>query len=113
MSALRPNRTTDLVSRVTDSLHIHGGEQPGQGAKNRLRTATNQRLGTLVELRVIGAPDAAEQAAARLAELLDLDRASGPRPSRKTPGLVLYYLTGRLWCPTGTPAVPRRRRAAR
>jgi hypothetical protein len=66
----------------------------------------------LLEIRVIGAPGAAEQAVTRLAELLDLDRESGPRPSRKSPGLVLYYLTGRLR-PTGAQAAPRRGRAAR
>lgn len=70
-------------------------------------------MSELLEIRVIGAAEVAEQAAARLAELLDVDRVSGPHPSRKTPGLVLYYLTGRLRRPTGTPAVPRRRRAAR
>ncbi|HEY5990498.1 MAG TPA: hypothetical protein VIV12_29525 [Streptosporangiaceae bacterium] len=50
----------------------------------------------LLDVRVIGAPEDAEQAVTRLAELLDLDRQSGPRPSRKAAGLVLYYLTGRL-----------------
>ena len=53
-------------------------------------------MSDLLELRVIGAPEVAEQAVARLAESFDLDRESGPRPSRKSPGLVLYYLTGRL-----------------
>ncbi len=70
------------------------------------------RTTDLVELRVIGTPDAAEQGAARLADLLDLDRTSGPHPSRKSPDLVLYYLTGRLR-PTGTQAAPGRGRAAR
>jgi hypothetical protein len=50
----------------------------------------------LLELRVIGAPAAAEQAVVRLQELLDLDRQNGPYPSRKRPELVRYYLTGRL-----------------
>jgi hypothetical protein len=50
----------------------------------------------LLELRVIGAPQAAAQAVTRLAELVVIDRQTGPYPSRKTPGLVLYYLTGRL-----------------
>jgi hypothetical protein len=50
----------------------------------------------LLDVRVIAAPQVAEQAVTRLAELLDLDRLSGPYPSRKTPGLVRYYLTGRL-----------------
>jgi hypothetical protein len=36
-----------LVSRVTDSLRIRVGESPGQIAGRRLRTATNQRFGTL------------------------------------------------------------------
>jgi hypothetical protein len=96
-------------------------------------------MSDLLEIRVIGAPAIAEQAVTRLATVLDLDRESGPRPSRKSPGLVLYYLTGRLRPDealsarrarlleeaerdqlqanlaarhTGTPA-PRRRRAAR
>jgi hypothetical protein len=50
----------------------------------------------LAEVRVIAAPTVAEQAVTRLAESFDLDRVSGPRPSRKSPGLVLYYLTGRV-----------------
>jgi hypothetical protein len=50
----------------------------------------------LLEVRVIGAPDLAAQAVARLGGLLDLDRQHGPSPSGKTPGLVRYYLTGRL-----------------
>jgi hypothetical protein len=49
----------------------------------------------LLDLRVIAAPEAAEQAVARLAEVLELDRAHGPYPAR-SPGLVRYYLTGRL-----------------
>lgn len=53
-------------------------------------------MSDLLEVRVIGAPTVAEQAVTRLAEVLDLDRTIGPRPSRKNPGLVLYYLTGRL-----------------
>jgi len=53
-------------------------------------------MSDLLEIRVIGAPEVAEQAVTRLAELLDLDRKSSPRPSRKSPELVLYYLTGRL-----------------
>jgi hypothetical protein len=65
----------------------------------------------LLELRVIGAPEVASQAVTRLEDLLDLDRTSGPRPSRKSPGLVLYYLTGRLR-PADSSA-PRRRRAVR
>jgi hypothetical protein len=50
----------------------------------------------LLDVRVIGAPDLATQVVAQLGELLDLDRQHGPLPSRKTPGLVRYYLTGRL-----------------
>ncbi len=53
-------------------------------------------MSELLELRIIGAPDAAEQAVTQLQELLDLDRQGGPYPSRKNPGLVRYYLTGRL-----------------
>jgi hypothetical protein len=68
-------------------------------------------MSELLELRIIGAPEVASQAVARLEDLLDLDRASGPRPSRKTPGLVRYYLTGRLR-PTNSRA-PRHRRAVR
>jgi hypothetical protein len=50
----------------------------------------------LLDVRVIGAPDVAEQAVTCLAELLDVDRCSGPYPSRKAPGLVRFYLSGRL-----------------
>jgi hypothetical protein len=50
----------------------------------------------LLDVRVIGAPEVAETAVARVGELLDLDRLHGPYPSRKTPGLVRFYLTGRL-----------------
>jgi hypothetical protein len=50
----------------------------------------------VVELRLIGAPKAAGEAAARLGELFALDRRSGPYPSRKTSGLVRFYLAGRL-----------------
>jgi len=53
-------------------------------------------MSDLVDVRVIGAPKVAEQAVSRLAELLDLDRQRGPYPSRKTPELVRFYLTGRL-----------------
>jgi hypothetical protein len=57
-----------------------------------------------LEVRVIGAPDAAGQAVMRVAELLEVDRHDGPRPSRKTPGRVLHYLHGRL--PAFPVAVP-------
>jgi hypothetical protein len=50
----------------------------------------------LLDVRVIGALEVADQAIARLRELLDLDRLHGPYPSRKTPGLARFYLTGRL-----------------
>jgi hypothetical protein len=50
----------------------------------------------LLDVRLIGAPEVAETAVARVGELLDLDRLHGPYPSRKTPGLVRFYLTGRL-----------------
>jgi hypothetical protein len=55
----------------------------------------------LLDVRVIGAPDLAAQAVTRLDGLLDLDRQRGPYPSRTTPGLVRFYLTGRL-----RPAAP-------
>jgi len=50
----------------------------------------------LLDVRVIGTPAVAERAVARFAELLDVDRRTGPYPSRKTPGLVRFYLSGRL-----------------
>jgi hypothetical protein len=50
----------------------------------------------LLDVRVIGAPEVAEQAVTCLAELLDVGRCSGPYPSRKAPGLVRFYLSGRL-----------------
>jgi hypothetical protein len=49
-----------------------------------------------LEIRLIGAPELAAQAALRLLALFALQRWSGPHPSRKTPDLVRYYLTGRL-----------------
>jgi hypothetical protein len=55
----------------------------------------------LLDVRVIGAAEVAERAAALVAELLDLDRRTGPYPSRKAPELVRFYLTGRL-----RPAAP-------
>jgi hypothetical protein len=57
----------------------------------------------LLDVRLIGAPEVAEMAVARVGELLDLDRLHGPYPSRKSPGLVRFYLTGRLRH-TATPA---------
>jgi hypothetical protein len=53
-------------------------------------------MSDVLEIRVIGAPDVAEQAVTCLAALLDVDRCAGPYPSRKTPGLVRFYLSGRL-----------------
>jgi hypothetical protein len=50
----------------------------------------------LLEIRVIGEPEAAAQAVARLGEFLAFDRLNGPYPSRETPELVRFYLTGRL-----------------
>jgi hypothetical protein len=49
----------------------------------------------LLSVRVIAEPPAAAGAVGRLAEVFDLDRRDGPYPSRKTPELVRYYLTGR------------------
>jgi hypothetical protein len=57
----------------------------------------------LLDVRLIGPPEIAETAAARVGELLDVDRVHGPYPSRKSPGLVRFYLTGRLR-PTAPPA---------
>jgi hypothetical protein len=59
----------------------------------------------LLEVRLIGAPEIAEEAAACVGELLDLDRLQGPYPSRKSPGQVRYYLTGRLRSPADPPAL--------
>ena len=42
----------DLVSRVTDSSHIHGSEPTGQRTASCPRASTNQRLGTLGAGRV-------------------------------------------------------------
>jgi hypothetical protein len=53
-------------------------------------------MSELLDVRVIGAPGVAEQAVTRFAELLDVDRCTGPYPSRKAPGLVRFYLSGRL-----------------
>jgi hypothetical protein len=50
----------------------------------------------LLNLRVIAEPQAAARAVDRLAEVLNLDRQDGPYSSRKTPGLVRFYLGGRL-----------------
>lgn len=58
----------------------------------------------LLDIRVIGEPDAAAQAVDKLELLFDLDRRSGPYPSRKDPNLVRYYLTGRLAEELAAPA---------
>jgi hypothetical protein len=50
----------------------------------------------LLGVRLIGAPQVAETTAAPMGDLLDLDRLHAPYPSRKSPGLVRFYLTGRL-----------------
>jgi hypothetical protein len=60
----------------------------------------------LLDVRVIGAPALAAQAVTRLAGLLDPARQRGPYPSRTTPGLVRFYLTGRLR-PADPPAPGR------
>ncbi len=60
-------------------------------------------MSDLVNVRVIAEPPAAARAVDRLAEVLDLDRRDGPYPSRKTPSLVRYYLTGRLHPDQATP----------
>jgi hypothetical protein len=57
----------------------------------------------LLDVRLIGAPEVAETAVAQVGELLDVDRLHGPYPSRKSPGLVRFYLTGRL-CSPADPA---------
>ncbi len=48
-----------------------------------------------MEVRLIGVPEAAGEAADRLLALFAFQRWSGPHPSRKTAGQVRYYLTGR------------------
>ncbi len=59
-------------------------------------TASHPHRTDLLDVRVIGATEVAEQAVVRLAELLELVRNSGPFPSRKTPEVVRFYLTGWL-----------------
>ncbi len=61
-------------------------------------------MSELLDVRVIGVPEVAETAVARVGELLILDRLHGPYPSRKSPGLVRFYLTGRL-LPAAAPAL--------
>ena len=53
-------------------------------------------MSELLDVRVIGTPQTTTEAVSRLPELFEVDRQHGPYPSRKTPGLVRYYLTGRL-----------------
>ncbi len=53
-------------------------------------------MSVLLDVRLIGAPEVAETAVARVGELLDVDRLHGPYPFRKSPDLVRFYLTGRL-----------------
>ena len=53
-------------------------------------------MSELLDVRVIGTSEVAETAVALVGELLDLDRRRGPYPSRKSPALVWFYLTGRL-----------------
>jgi len=52
--------------------------------------------GDLVDVRVIGPPEAALFATAALEALLQVTRQGGPDPSRRDPDLVRYYLSGRL-----------------
>jgi hypothetical protein len=75
--------------------------------------STSAGMGELVEVRIIGTPQIAAQTIARMPGLFDSYRLTGPTPSRKTPGAVIYYVTGLLRPISGTPVVPRRRRAAR
>jgi hypothetical protein len=56
----------------------------------------------LLDVRVIGTPQTTTEAVSRLPELFEVDRQHGPYPSRKTPGQVRYYLTGRLRPPAAT-----------
>jgi hypothetical protein len=53
-------------------------------------------MSELLDIRIIGAPEVAGQVLTRLTELLDVDRCTGPYPSRRIPGLVHFYLSGRL-----------------
>jgi hypothetical protein len=70
----------------------------------------------LLDVRVIGAPRTTTEAIGRLPELFEVDRQGGPYPSRKTPGLVLYYLAVRLrprWIDQAPLAQIEDRKAAR
>lgn len=61
---------------------------------------------SLLDIRIIGEPDAAALAVEKLALLFELERQSSPYPSRKHPGLVMYYLTGRLAAELAAPPDP-------
>jgi hypothetical protein len=62
-------------------------------------------MSELLDVRLIGTPEVAQTAVARVGELMDLDRLHGPYPSRRSPDLVRVYLTGRL-LPDSPPALP-------
>jgi hypothetical protein len=57
-------------------------------------------MSELLEVRIVAAPEVAARAISRLAAVVAVRHTRGPRPSRTSPGLVLYYLTGWLR-PTG------------
>src|SRR6266487_5669782 len=66
-------------------------------------------MSDLVDVCVIGEPEGAAQAVARLGELFTLDRLNGPHPSRKSPDRVRYYFTGRPWPQAPAPGDPGER----
>ncbi|HEY2958749.1 MAG TPA: hypothetical protein VGM21_11165 [Actinomycetota bacterium] len=73
-------------------------------------------MSDLLDLRVIGTPQATTDAVFRLPELFEVDRQHGPYPSRKHPGHVRYYLTARLrprWTDQPPLAQVEDRKAAR
>jgi hypothetical protein len=76
-----------------EALAVH---QAHQREAHPDRLAGGWLVSDLLNVRVIAAPPAAARAVDRLAEVLDLDCRDGPYPSRKSPELVRYYLTGRL-----------------
>jgi hypothetical protein len=63
----------------------------------------------LVDVRVIGTVEAAVPACSRLVGLFESCRQSGPYPSRKSPGQVRFYFTGRLWPHAPAPGDPGER----
>jgi hypothetical protein len=70
----------------------------------------------LLDVRVVGTPQATTQAVFRLPELFEVGRQHGPYPSRKDPGRVRYYLTARLrprWVDQAPLAQVEDRKAAR